>query len=193
MGKGRQFELDMVRDINSVTDSDMVFCATLDYSGVASDSDADLVLSWWQEREWYALHLIELKKRSGEDGKRFETHPLSGSTPEQDGAKELARLASTGPNHADRWLALKPDHRELVVVNATWLQDYINDDIEGAYFPSWKKPSDDVVEAVSPRLTPGGNVSMTKPSLDVWQSSSAGKDDAIALLDALNIPEQYIE
>lgn len=193
MGKGRTYELDMVRDVNSAVDQDTVFTATLDYSGVASDSDADLLVTWPEDRDVTRLALIELKKRSGSAGKRFPTHPLEGSTPDQNGMTELRRLVDTGPTWADRWFALKPDHRELVVFDAEWLLWHLTDTQEGRGAPYTNEPTERAMEAFQPRETPAGHVSMRKPELDEWESSTAGPADELKLLDAIGVPDHYME
>jgi hypothetical protein len=139
------------------------------------------------------MALIELKKRSGDAGNRFPTHPLSGSTPDQNGMDELRRLASTGPTWADRWFALKPDHRELVVFDAEWLLYHVTGGDEGSASPYANKPTDRALSAFQPRQTRGGNVSMRKPTLDEWESSTAGPDDERKLLSAIDLPDRYTE
>lgn len=193
MGKGRDYELDMVRGVNEAVDQDTVFSATLDYSGVASDSDADLQIVWPAGRDYWRMALVELKKRSGDAGKRFPTHPLDGSTPDQNGMTELRRLASTGPSWSDRYFALKPDHRELVVFDAEWLLWHVTDGDEGRGSPYTDEPTERAVSAFSPRQTRGGNVSMRKPTLDEWESSTAGRDDVAKLLDSIGVNDHYWE
>lgn len=191
--KGRTYELDMVRAINNTIDRDTVFTSLLDYSGVASDSDADILVTWPHGREDWRLALIELKKRSGESGKRFPTHPLSGSSDGQTGLDELRRLAHSGPNWSESWFALKPDHRALVILDAEWLLNYVTDGDEGRGDPYTTRPHDDVLSAFQPRLTPANHVSMRKPTLDEWPSSTAGRSDEIVLLEEMNVPSHYIE
>lgn len=186
MGKGRTFELDVVREINETVDQDRVFAATLDYSGVASDSDADVQIVWPSGRDYWSMALIELKKRSGESGKRFSTHPMEGSTPDQNGLTELRRLANTGPTWADRWLGLKPDHREMVVFDAEWLLWHVTGE-EGRRPTCAAEPHDEALEAFQPRLTPAGHISMRKPTLGEWSSATAGKSDVEKILDAIDL------
>lgn len=192
MGKGRRFELDMVNDVLAAVDTDAVFASALDFSGVAGDSDADIQVIWPSGRDCWDMALIELKKRSGDSGKRFGTHPLAGSTPEQCGMDELRRLVNSGPTWATSWFVLKPDHRELVVFDAEWLLWHVTDGDEGRGPPYTTEPSDAALNAFQPRLTRGNNISMRKPTLEEWNSTTGGIDDENKLLKGIGVQEYYI-
>lgn len=199
--KGRRNELRLVRDVNAVT-TDEVFCSALDYSGNAADSDADLVVTYSYGRCAFALHLFEMKTDgSTESGKR--TTIMSGSSDGEDGLDELRRLASAGPDWSDSWLVVNFANRELLVMHAGWLYAQVTD--EPAKYPDgesgpgkpraewreWREiaghmgyEAPDPVEACLPRATPGGNVSIRKPSVHESMSARAGRADAVALLEA---------
>lgn len=228
MGKGRTYELDMVRDLNAYLDTDAVFTSALDYSGGAADSDADIALMWMKGRESPCLDLVELKKRQGDDGNRVIV--MGGSGTDETGRSELRRLVDAGPTFADSWLAVKFDHRALVVMPAAWVWEQVVDvDMpddwkyqavdftptqqryirrtrvphrakqpfdEGEVDMSVKDRSFGVnptLDRLEPRLTDGGSLSMRKPSLDWWESSTAGEADHVVLCDELDINDGYIE
>lgn len=210
MTKGRTYELDTVRGIHEATDSDFVWATAIDYSGGAADSNADIAIVYPEGREATELQLVELKKRQGDDGNRVVV--MGGSGTDETGRDELRRLVDAGPRMATSWLAIKFDHRELVCVPAAWVwervvdaelsEDYrhtneIPSDAAQRYVrrtrtPSYWTPSDEL-KRLAPRLTDADSLSMVKPSLDWWESSSAGRDDVSVLLNTMDVPERYYE
>jgi hypothetical protein len=209
--KGRTYELDMVRDITASTDPRYVWTTALDYSGGAADSDADIVVTFPRNRDETALELIELKKRGGDDGNRVI---VMGGSGDETGRDELRRLVDAGPRAAESWFAVKFAHRKLVVVPSGWVWKQVAerpDELPTDYrkrneipseaaqtyvrrtqWPYWWKPTE-AHESLAPRLTDAGSLSMVKPSLDWWESSTAAQSDEHVLLEALNLPEQFYE
>lgn len=192
MGKGREYELDMVRWINDVVDPRWVHCATPDRSGNAADTFYDLEVSYSLGYDGHAMHMVELKKRSGEEGKRETV--MSGGHDGESGLEELRRLIDGCTNWQDPWVVVKFDRREAVVTHAEDLHFALCGDTwrsygEEAYGdspvgpgPRWQDEEPEWSKVTGPRLTPSDNISMIKPTLSVWPSSSKGEDDHIKLL-----------
>lgn len=189
MGKGRTYELTMLRRIIACTDPRWVHAATLDYSGNASDSFADLEVSYSMGYDGHAHHMIELKKRSGEEGKRKTV--MQGGTPEESGLDELRRLIDGCTNWQDPWVHIKFDNREPIVLHAEDLHYYLTGDTWRSYGDycwddRWKGDGPPVwLDQLAPRLTPSDNISMVKPELAFWPSTQAGEPDHIKLLRCL--------
>lgn len=212
MAKGRTFELDTVREITDATDGEYVWASALDYSGGAADSDADVEILYPKSRDVTELHLLELKKRQGKDGNRVIV--MEGGTDDETGREELTRLVDAGPCLATSWLVIKFDHRALVVVPAGWVYEQVvdrPDELPTEYrkrnevpseaaqryvsrtrTPHYWKPTDEI-ELLAPRLTDANSLSMVKPSLEWWDSASAGDSNVEILLDTLDVPAHFIE
>jgi hypothetical protein len=212
MSKGRTFELDTVREITAATDSDHVWSSALDYSGGAADSDADIEVLYHKSRDVVEFHLLELKKRQGKGGNRVIV--MEGGGGDETGREELTRLVDAGPSWARSWLAIKFDHRALVVVPATWVYEQVvdaPDELPTDYRKRNEVPSEaaqryvrrtsgpyyweptDEIERLAPRLTDADSLSMVKPSLEWWDSSTAGDSNVEILLDTLDVPEHFIK
>lgn len=187
MGKGKTYELTTKKKINAAT-HEWVKAHRPDYSGSSVGEVADLMVVWEanryeaQQPSGHAerfVHYTELKKRSAKDGNRATV--MSGAD-EESGKEELRRLLNESPSWTEQSLAVKFDHRELIVLDAREL--YMNL-VEGPF------PEEHEWEWHGARLTPSGNISMRKPSLDDgWPSSTAGTADHIKLLHEIGV-ENY--
>jgi hypothetical protein len=184
MGKGRTYELDMVRNINAVCDPRWVHAAVPDHSGNAADTFYDLEVSYSLGYDGHAMHMIELKKRTGDEGKR--TIVMSGGNDGETGLEELRRLIDGCTNWQTPWVHIKFDHREAIVLHAEDLHVALTGDTWRTYgdlslnrngTPTW-------LANIGPRLTDADSISMRKPELDWWPSSHSGRDDHIKLLES---------
>lgn len=175
-GKGKRFELKLKNDINDHTDK-YVKAHRPDYSGSSKGEVADLMIVWQPKNNVTKVHgslgcvtYLEVKKRQAEEGKRCTV--MSGSAKGQNGIEELRELVEESPPWSQPWVAIKFNQRELIMIPAADLiYDLVNDhqQYHGA------------------RLTPSGNISMIKPTLDEWPSSTAGLDDYAKILSAIGI------
>jgi len=180
MGKGKRFELSIKNEINDNTDR-AVKAHRPDFSGSSAGEVADVMVVWENgcmlgepTRE---VAYIEVKKR-GNVAEGNRTTVLAGSSQDQNGVEEIKELISESPYWTTQWVAVKFPHRELAVFNATELLNSLNGMGE--------------VSLLDERLTPSNNVSMRKPTLDGWNSSSSGDADYVTLLKEISVPEDYI-
>jgi hypothetical protein len=193
MGKGKQFELDVKRDINETTRG-WVKAHRPDFSGSSVGEAADVMVVWQAERyddqrpsghpERHVAY-AELKKRSGEEGKR--TTVMSGSSQDQSGLEELQELRHELPAWSRRRVGIKFPHRELITLNVDDLEHWLRRDEEG-----WGSRVEglDAEMFHGARLTPSDNISMVMPTLESgWPSSSAGRPDHIKLLHAMGVED----
>ena len=95
------------------------------------------------------------------------------------GLEEIEELIDESPYWTTQWVAVKFPHREMAVFNATELLNSLNGVGE--------------VSLLDERLTPSNNVSMRKPTLDGWNSSSSGDADYVTVLKEIGVPEEYIQ
>lgn len=176
MGKGKQYELDIKNEIMENT-SEEVVALRPDYSGNSLYSVADVIVMW---EDYYGNDLraafVEMKKRSGPEGHRQRV--MSGSSKGESGLEELEGLIEGTPPWGKPWVMVKFDHREAIFTRADDLhaaaKDEGNDKFHGA------------------QLTPANSISMRKPTLDEWQSSTSGRDDYRKLLDVIGVPDEHI-
>jgi len=170
MGKGKRYEMELV---NGLCERDGVWAGRPDYSGNSKHAVADIVALVDDDGDTTGA-FIEVKKRQAESGKR--TTVCSGSADEQSGLEELRELIAGTPDWAAAYFAVKFDHRELVVIPAKWLCAALRAD---KHYSSPNKAYDtsNVMNFHSARLTPAENVSMVKPTLDEWESSTSGVSD----------------
>jgi hypothetical protein len=183
--KGKRFELDTKNDINANT-KPWVKAHRPDFSGNSKGEVADIMVVWQAER--YSpqrpcghpeRHVAygELKKTANVDeGNRYTV--LEGSSKDQNGLEELRELRAGSPDWAKCVVGVKFPNRELIVLDAAALEHWVRREEEGwgeqyADAPVWPLE----YEGHGARLTPGNNISMKKPELDWWPSSTAGKDD----------------
>ena len=180
MGKGKRFELSLKNNINANTDR-AVKAHRPDFSGNSTGEVADVMVVWENgcmlgepTRE---VAYIELKKR-GNVAEGNRTTVLAGSSQDQNGVEEIEELINESPYWTTQWVAVKFPHREMAVFNATELLNSLNGVGE--------------VSLLDERLTPSNNVSMRKPTLDGWNSSSSGDADYVTVLKEIGVPEDYI-
>lgn len=176
MGKGHDYELEIVNAINEGTD-DSVLAMRPDYSGNSVSAVADVAAVWPQphahtDDEIQGV-LAELKKRSVEKPER-RTNVMSGSKKDQTGREELQELIDGTPPWAEARVGVKFQNRRIIVMDAEALATALDDGEEQTFVGH-------------PRLTPGDNISMYKPTLDVWQSSSASQPDWVTLLEVVGM------
>lgn len=180
--KGRTYELDMVREINAATDPRWVHAAVPDHSGNAADTYYDLEVMYYAQREWFQANLVELKKRTADEGYRCIV--MSGGNDGETGLEELQRLIDNCPNWGDPWVAIKFDHRELIVLHGEDLHEGLTGDTRRGYGEWISVDPPEWFDHLSPRLTSSDSISMVKPELEWWDSSTAGEDDHLKLLQA---------
>lgn len=182
MGKGKRYELDLKNSIIEAT-NEHVTAMRPDYSGNSKHSVADIRVTVDKGARFgdgsVEDYYIEAKKRSGPQGQRQRV--LSGSSKGQSGKEELNDLIMGTPSWAEPRVAVKFDHRELIVLDAKELLFDIED-------PEYM--SDQFNHGA--RLTPANSVSMVKPTLGEWNSTSAGEPDHIRLLHDLGIGDYFI-
>jgi len=156
MGKGRDYEHTLVNEINEVTDRRVV-ATTVGYSGNDRYSFADILVCTPDD-----TFFIEVKKRSCESEKR--TTVFAGSSSGDSGLDELTNLIEYTPEWAHSYVFIKFTHRKLYILSADRLLNIDN--------------------CFDSRLTSGENISLRKPSLDVWESaaSSSDIDEIVAFL-----------
>jgi hypothetical protein len=198
MGKGKQFELDIKRDMNDAT-HEWVKAHRPDFSGNSVGEVADVMVVWQAERysdqrpcghpERHVAY-VELKKRGNVDeGNRKVV--MSGSSKEQNGMDELEELIEESPSWSDTYVGVKFPNRELIVIDAKALLHHLRRGDEG-YGPNHYDYRD-VDTFHGARLTRGQNISMVKPELDWWQSSTAGDDDHTKLLHSIGVEDYDIK
>jgi len=180
MGKGKRYELSLKNAISENTD-DAVKAHRPDFSGNSVGEVADVMVVWERKdalgEPTRHVAYIELKKRGNVDeGNR--TTVLSGSSQDQNGVEEIEELVAESPYWTKQSVGVKFPHRELAVFNATELLDSLNGMGE--------------VSILDERTTPSNNVSMRKPKLEYWDSSSSGMSDYEKLLTKIGVPEEYI-
>jgi len=182
---GRRHEHDLNNSLNEVTTND-VWSTTSGYSGNAESDNCDLIVTVspkYQTRQEKRQINIEAKKiTSGKAGNR--TILFSGSSGGETGVEELYRLIESTPDWGQPVVTVKFSRRKLVVIDARGLH--------AAVSPNEFHPSERV-EMLEPRATDSGSISVVKPELDYWESSSAAPRDSVVLAQALGLPlkEEY--
>ncbi|WP_226041154.1 hypothetical protein [Natrinema sp. DC36] len=189
--KGRTFELDTVHDIVVDTDQRFVHAAVPDHSGNARDTYYDLEVIWPQDYHGHCHGaFIELKKRSGDEGKRVSV--MSGGNDDETGKEELERLIEGTPNWGDAYVCIKFDHREIIVLHAEYLLKRLEGDV-GGFDDAWSTITKAEEKTHGARLTPSDSISMVKPCLSYWESSTAGLDDHRKILYETGVPDHCIQ
>lgn len=201
MGKGRRFELDTKNSINDATRT-WVKAHRPDFSGNSRGEVADVMVVWQSNRydaqqpcghpERHVAY-VELKKVSGvTEGNRKVV--MSGSSDGQSGLDELHDLRAKSPPWSETYVGIKFSNRELIVLDSEALEHWVCRDEEGWGQRYYVGPRDDLhaCEQHGARLTNGMNISMRKPTLDNWPSSTAGEDDHIKLLHGIGVEDYDI-
>jgi hypothetical protein len=181
---GRKYEHKITNELDERTPKE-VYTTTVGYSGNASGDGSDMLVTidpHIQTRHDEGQYNLELKKRQGEGGKR--TIVFGGSSNGESGLNEIERLVETTPHWSTPVLAIKFDHRKLIVLDARELLKALGE---------WDAPRsiehvEYIMEATQPRLTPSDSVSMVKPSLDDWESSQAAESDIVVVAEKLGLP-----
>lgn len=176
MGKGKDYELDIKNAIMENTTEEVVALRP-DFSGNSRFSVADVIILWPDPLlDYINGAFVELKKRSGQAGYRLRI--MEGSSKGENGLDELNGLIDGTPPWGKPWVMVKFDHREAIVTRA--------DDLRAAA----EDEGNDKFHGV--RLTPADSISMRKPELDDWNSSTAGREDYRKLLDVVGVPDEFI-
>ena len=174
MEKGKAYELSIKNDINDNTDEN-VKAHRPDFSGNSKGEVADVMVVWHYYEPNVAY--LELKKRSGVDeGNRKVV--MSGSSDGQNGIEELEELIDESPPWTKQYVVYKFQNRAPLIFHAPTLLDYLRDDDYEGTVEEWH----------GARLTRGGNISIIKPELSYWQSSTAANDDYKEICDYLGVP-----
>lgn len=181
---GRRYEHELVNGLDEITNED-VWVTTVGYSGNAAGDGCDVVVTVGVGDTYQ--YNIEAKKRQGESGKRI-SGVFSGSATDESGLEEVQRLIDTTPPWAKPMVALKMDHRKLIVLDARWIMSEV-----GGYEHDVPPTAQKRIEMLEPRLTPSNSISMIKPETTFWPSSRASPDDAVVLAEALGLSYEDTE
>jgi len=179
---GRRYEHDLVGDLDDRV-SDETWVTSAGYSGNAAYDHCDIAVAvdpTLRTAHEPLLYCIEAKKRQGDGGKRV-SDVFAGGGDDETGLDELRRLVDSTPEWGCPLLAIKFDHRKLVVLDARDLRRYL-DGTEVLATPTG------IYETLDPRVTPSENVSMVKPPLESWDSAQVGPPDAVVLATAMGVP-----
>jgi hypothetical protein len=174
MGKGRTFELSLSNDISNKTDN-TIDSTTSGYSGNSSSGVADVIVLWENHGCGHAAY-VEAKKRDGKGGNR--TIVMDGSSGDDSGLDELQTLVSGAPSWATVAMAVNWPRRELVTLDAEKLLSHLQGETS---YPD--------AERHGARLTDVDNISMVMPTLDDWESATAGEADWRKLCVDVGVPE----
>lgn len=180
--KGKRFELDIKNALNEHT-KPWVKAHRPDFSGSSAGEVADIVVVWQANRyddqrpcghpERHVAY-GELKKRSGDGGKRSTV--MSASSQDQSGLEELSELNSEAPPWTKKVVGFKFPHREMVVVDGDALEHWLRRGEEGWGQRYYVGSRDDLHECEHHglRLTPSDNISMVMPEKADWPTQSSG-------------------
>lgn len=185
MGKGRSYEHELVNSLDEVTPPE-VWLTSAGYSGNSKADDCDIVVTidpGFTTRGETWQYNIEAKKRQGESGKRI-SGAFTGSSKDETGVEEMQRLIESTPSWADPIIALKMDHRKLVVLDARWILDAV-DVID---YPVPALVEEGIIDTLAPRTTPSDSISVVKPETDELDSAQVAPTDAEVLAEALGLP-----
>lgn len=203
MGKGHDYELTLKNAVIEGT-SEHVTCMRPDYSGNSKHSVADIRVTVDKGARFgdgtIEDYYVEAKKRTGQEG--YRTTIMEGSSQgDENGLGELWRLVEEAPPWAVTKVMVKFDHREAAVFCAKSLAMYLEDSKDSRSASSVSDSSKtsrepeveyEKAERHGVRLTPADNISMVKPELDWWASSTAGTPDHIKLLHECGIGDYFI-
>jgi hypothetical protein len=180
MGKGRNYEHYLTNELDAVTPGE-VWTATVGWSGNADRDNCDIVVlvdpKLTTRHEPYQYN-IEAKKRSGKAGNLVTV--FDGSATDETGIEELRRLVEGAPDWADPVVAIKFDHRGLIVLDARWLLWELGE--QNGHAPPEAVKMHDV------RVTESGRIRMRKPELEDHPSATAAPSDGVVLAEKIGIP-----
>lgn len=177
--KGKNYELSIKNEIMERTEPN-VTALRPDFSGSSKYGVADVVVVWDGYSDGIAEGaFLELKKRTADEGKRSIV--MAGSSKGESGMDELQSLVDGTPPWAKPYLVVSFNNREIIMMDASTLLDYLTTD--DAMYAGHKH---------GVRATKGGNISMVKPTLDVWNSASAGMGDVKKILNYIGVDKRYI-
>jgi len=179
---GRRYEHKLTKSLEENTWGD-VWVTTCGWSGNSAVDACDLVVTVSPKLTTNGESLqynIEAKKRQGTATNR--TIVFSGSSDES-GVEEVQRLIEGTPDWGRPLIALKWDHRQLIVFDARALHAAC-ENYEYEQEPvTIKSP----LSTMEPRLTGSGSISCIKPTTEQWYSAQAGEDDGKYLADQLEL------
>lgn len=186
MGKGRKYELEIKNSINEAIDQRFVWATNPDYSGVSKGTTCDLaVIHGTNYHNHTHGNFIELKKRRAKEGYRCTV--MEGSSDDETGLEELERLIDGCPNWGEPYVVIKFNNREIIVIHAKDLHHYLlNDEVAekwtgDAPSTTWRAET----KMHDARLTDEDSISMRKPALSYWESTTSGQQDHLKLLDQI--------
>lgn len=193
---GRRFEHRLTGELSDVTTQD-VWCTTCGYSGNSAVDACDIVVTMdpaVSRRGGPLQYNIEAKKRQAETEKRCSS-VFAGSENDETGVEELRRFIAATPSWGTPIVVLSFDHRAPVVFDArmigTWLAERTEEPYKslGTIKPIRPSPKQErLLEALAPRVTPSGNISMVKPDTDTLDSATASRAEGIVVADQLRLP-----
>lgn len=175
MGKGKRYELRLVKDLDAATDDD-VWVVRPDYSGNSVTAVSDVAMVWPADRGTHGAFL-EVKKRSPGTGLRA-SGAVAGSSQGQSGIEEVEELIEQAPPWVEPYVVIKFPNREPLVYGAEALREFV---VEKNPSEPWEPYSAGV-----PKLTPSENISVKKPTTDEWPSTQAGRSDVETILDEIH-------
>jgi len=183
MGKaGRRYEHTLVNGLEDVTPQE-VWVTSCGYSGNAVADASDMVITvdpYLCTRHETGQYNVEVKKRQGKSGNR--TTVFDGSSGGDSGLTEVETFVESTPSWADAIIAIKFDHRKLLVLYGEELLSALG---------QRKHPmvnDQHTLTLLEPRLTDSENISMRKPCLENWKSAMASHADEIVLATELRLP-----
>lgn len=183
MSKGHDYELTLKNAIIEST-TEHVTAMRPDYSGNSKHSVADVRITVDKGARYgdgtIEDYYIEAKKRSGREGYRKTV--MEGSSKGDSGLDELRGLVDDSPPWSVTKMMVKFDHREAVVFCAESLLAHLED-----------REQYDKAERHEVALTPADSISMVKPELDNWESSTAGTEDHLKLLYECQIGNYFMK
>lgn len=179
---GRKYEHTLVNGLEDVTPQE-VWVTSCGYSGNAVADASDMVVTvdpYLCTRFEQGQYNIEVKKRQGESGNR--TTVFDGSSSGDSGLDEVETFVASTPSWSDAIIAIKFDHRKLLVLDGEELLSALG---------QRKHPmvnDQHTLTLLEPRLTDGENISMVKPTLREHESARASPADEIVLATELGLP-----
>jgi len=156
MAKGREYEFDLANEIYEETDGALM-PQPMGYSGNHGMPSPDLCID-----DGRKIHALEIK-RVGADRVSVVHAP---DNPDRDDIHQLLQFARDFPRTVASYIGVRFDRRQLILA------------------PLWVGGPDDITAMRSAanstvtdvRLTNSNNLSVHKPSTNIWPSASTGND-----------------